>query len=140
MHSGSDEFSEEYQPVLFNIEVALTSVYQEGAEMTDWEAEQAISNLIRAYQAEDRGRKPRRSNMNHLTEQAYELVRQVCEWHLGRNDELPKVRVLSSFVEERSISISEAVDCLKRIRKSIQLWHKEYGRRGYYDYVSQFLK
>lgn len=140
MQFGSDPFADEYHPVLFNIEVALVGVYGEDAEMTDWEAEQAITTLIRAYQAEQRGRKPRLSHVNRLTEQAYEVVRQVCEWHLGRTEELPEVKTLSSFVEERSVSISETIDCLKRIRKSIQLWHKEYGRRGYYDYISQFLK
>jgi hypothetical protein len=29
--------------------------------------------------------------------------------------------------------------CLKRIRKSIQLWRREGGRRGYFEVVGQFL-
>jgi len=38
-----------------------------------------------------------------------------------------------------SITLSEMVDCLKRIRRSIQMWRKEGGRRGYFDFVGGFL-
>ncbi len=32
------------------------------------------------------------------------------------------------------------IACLKRIRSSIQLWNKEGGRRGYLNFVSQFVR
>jgi type I restriction enzyme, R subunit len=37
------------------------------------------------------------------------------------------------------ITLAEIIACLKRVRKSIELWRKEGGRRGYYDFVSPFL-
>jgi hypothetical protein len=37
------------------------------------------------------------------------------------------------------IAVGDLVLCLKRIRKSIQLWRKEGGRRGYFEFVGRFL-
>jgi hypothetical protein len=32
------------------------------------------------------------------------------------------------------------VECLKRIRKSIQRWNREGGRQGYLKFVEQFVR
>ena len=132
------DFEEEYQDVLQNIEFALVQVYRDHDEMTDWEAEQAINGLIRTYTAEERGRSEPNLRLQPLAEEAYERVMAMCEWRLGRS------QLLDDAGEEvnlpvSSITLSEMVDCLKRIRRSIQMWRKEGGRRGYFDFVGGFL-
>ena len=37
------------------------------------------------------------------------------------------------------ISLEEIVAVLKRIRKSVRYWHKKAGRRGYLEYIDQFI-
>lgn len=37
------------------------------------------------------------------------------------------------------MSVEEIVGCLKRVRRSIETWNKQLGRRGYYDFVSEFI-
>lgn len=135
------KFEEEYQDVLQNIEFVLVQSYRQHEEMTDWEAEKAINGLIRTYQAEQRRRKAPNLRLNDLTEEAYDNVRAMCEWRLGRTEpqqDDDKERALTDIPVE-PLSLDEIIDCLKRVRKSIQLWHKEGGRRGYFEFVGGFL-
>ena len=129
---------EEYQDVLHNIESALVSVYREDEEMTDWEALKAVKGLIRAYTAEQRNRSQPNLKLTPAAEEAYEQVKFICDWRLGR----------AHFEDESGapvdlglepLTVSEIIACLKRIRRSIEMWNKRGGRRGYFNYVDQFL-
>jgi len=132
------DFEEQYQDVLQSIEFALVQVYRDHDEMTDWEAEQAINGLIRTYTAEERGRSEPNLRLQPLAEEAYERVMVMCEWRLGRTQLLDDAGKEVNLPVE-SITVSEILDCLKRIRRSIQMWRKEGGRRGYFDFVGGFL-
>jgi hypothetical protein len=62
----------------------------------------------------------------------------MCEWRLGRrplNEDEPR----SDDPQPGELSVSEVVLCLKRIRKSVRLWHAEGGRQGYLRYIRQFF-
>jgi hypothetical protein len=37
-------------------------------------------------------------------------------------------------------TLDEIVACLKRVRTSVKRWHKSGGRRGYLDFVSQYIR
>ena len=65
---------EEFEGVLQNLEFALVQVYREHEEMTDWEAETAVSSLIRTYTAEVRRRKPPNLNLKPLVQDAHDNV------------------------------------------------------------------
>lgn len=45
------------------------------------------------------------------------------------------------FLEEmqKSYSLAEIQQCLKQLEKSVKLWNKEHGSRGYLNFISQFL-
>lgn len=129
---------EEFQDVLQNLEFALVQVYRVHDDITDWEAETAIASLIRTYNAEARKRKPPNLNLKPLEQEAYESVQAMCEFRLGRSDMANDAgETLDIPIEP--IALSDLLLCLKRIRKSIQLWRKEGGRRGYFKVVGQFL-
>jgi len=111
--------------------------------MTDYDALQAINALIRIYQAEERDRQPPALRLLPAQEAALESVQGMCELRLGR----AQLRKRTEETEETAefppmippVTLAEIIACLKRVRKSIELWQKEGGRRGYYDFVSPFL-
>ena len=61
----------------------------------------------------------------------------MCEFDLGRQS----LEMLDGDGEDLTMtspsakSIDEIVACLKRIRKSIDMWTRECGRRGYCDFI-----
>jgi hypothetical protein len=132
------KLEEEFEDVLQNLEFALVQVYRIHDEMTDWESETAVASLIRTYTAEERGRKPPNLRLKPLEQEAYDNVQAMCELRLGRSQLRDDSGEGIDFFGE-PIAVSDLVLCLKRIRKSIQLWRKEGGRRGYFEFVDQFL-
>ena len=131
-------FEDEYLDVLQNIEFAIVNIYRQNAELTDYDVDKVLDALIRAYRAEDQ---PGRSSMRTLSltaEQVYESVRLVCEWRLGREG--------TEFKGGRSqedtpvpVTVEEIIACLKRIRKSVAMWNKHGGTRGYLQYIDMFI-
>ena len=132
------EFEEEYQDVLHNIETALVQAYREHDEMTDWDALTAVNGLIRTYTAEERSRKTPTLRLAPLAQEAYDGVQLMCEWRLGRGHMADEAgQAIDMGIKPKTVA--EIVACLKRIRKSIELWQKEGGRRGYFNFISQFI-
>ena len=134
----SEKFDEKYMDVLQNIEFALVQEYNAHPEMTDWDALQALNALLRGYQAEARSQPLPAMKLTPLHEKIYNAVRTMCEWRMGR-EPMPDEHgepVDAGFTNK---TVEEIVACLKRIRRSVEMWNKELGRRGYYDFVSNFV-
>jgi hypothetical protein len=124
--------------VLQNIEFGIIRVYREHPEMTDWDVLSAIEGLIRVYNAEIKGRQIKAPALPPLAQRVYESARTMCELRLGRETLLDQDdRPVD--LDMPSLSLDEVIACLKRIRKSINLWTREGGRQGYLTYVSQFI-
>ena len=68
----------------------------------------------------------------------YERCLLACEWQLGRGG-IGEAPVGGRWRDEAELTVYELVRCLKRLRKSIRLWHEQGGRRGYLSYVRQFI-
>ena len=130
---------EEYLDVFQNIEAGIVAVYRKDPELTNWDVENALDVLIRQYQAEWRGKKVREVHLStERKRDVYDLVHSFCEWHLGRaslstkdGDDFP--------LPVEPLSLEEIAAILKRIRKSVRFWHKKAGRRGYLEYIDQFI-
>jgi hypothetical protein len=129
---------EEYLDVLQNIEFAIVSVYQQHPELVDFEVEQALSALIRAYGLEQQQRTPGPAALKPLEQEVYDRVRAMCEWRLGRT-ELGGVETPRGHSAPAALSLEEVIACLKRIRKSVQKWNRRGGRQGYLQFVSGFV-
>ena len=132
-------FEDEYMPVLMGIETAITPTYHDHDEMSDWEAENAINGLIRTYTAEMRRRNSPDLNLDELETEVYERVQAICDFYLGREELESEDGETIQLDGDETYSVSEIVKCLKRIRKSIQLWRKQGGHRGYFNFVSEYL-
>lgn len=131
-------FEEEYEDVLQNIEFAIISVYRENPALLDYEVEKALNALILAYQSEQRGRAPSPVAFTPLGQQVYAAARAMCEWRLGR------AALESALLEPMPalpapLSMDELLACLKRVRKSVQVWNKREGQQGYLRFVAGFV-
>lgn len=138
-------FEDEYLDVLQNIEFALVSVYREHPEMTDWDAMEAVRGLIRTYKADREGRPAPRLRMGPVAQKAYDFVREICEWRLGRQPlELEREteqgrEAFTVDLGERILTVDEIINCLQWVFNSIERWNRQLGRRGYFEFVSQFV-
>lgn len=133
-----EKFEEKYEDVLQNIEFALVQVYRAHKEMTDWEARDAVNALIRTYKAELHRRGMPSLHLNPLAREVYDNVKGMCEWRLGREQMLEeKGRPMNLPLTPKTLD--EIIACLQRVLRSIELWQRERGRRGYYNFVSGFV-
>jgi hypothetical protein len=132
-------FEQQYEDVLQNIEFAIVGAYRENPDITDWSVEAALDALIRAYQGETSGRivpAPRLSELEHTL---YDRIQVMCEWRLGRKQLLDE-QEQPALPEIQPKTLDEIIACLKRVRTSVKRWHKSGGRRGYLDFVGQYIR
>lgn len=106
--------------------------------MTDWDALQAMNGLIRVYQAEARGKPQPELKLTSLHQEIFDGVQSICEWRLGRA-QLSDENEIPLDVEFENKTLEEIVLCLKRVRRSIEMWNKDLGRRGYFSFVSDYV-
>lgn len=135
----AERVEEKFLDVLQNIEFALVGVFREHDKLTDYGADYAIETLIKQYTAELLGRTPPPlPKFPPHEQQAYDNVRAMCEWRLGRAD--AEDGSGQEVNPGEPIALADLIACLKRIRSSIQFWTKKLGRRGYYEFVKGFVK
>ena len=132
------QFEEEYNDTLRSMELALVRVYRSDDSVLDWHVETAVNNLTRTYTAEQRKRKQPSFKMADQTKQAFANLQNTCEGWLGREQLLDETGNTIEL-DQNKLTIAEIIVCLKRIRRSINMWQKEGGRRGYFEFINQFL-
>lgn len=93
---------------------------------------------IRTYTAEQRGRKPPNLRLKPLAQQAYTDLKIACDGWLGRGPVIDEAGQMAE-VGDQALDVEEVIACLKRIRRSIEMWKKEGGRHGYFEFIDQFL-
>lgn len=131
----NDPFLEKYMDVLQNIEMTILSIYGNNPGLADHNVDKALDGLVRVYQAETRGKNPPKLKFTELEQQIYDEVNTVCDIHLGRGE--LKINGKTVAIEPRTVD--EIIACLKRIRRSVGLWTKSYGIRGYLDFITETL-
>jgi hypothetical protein len=129
---------EQYFDVLQNIETAIVTAYEGDSKLLDLDVMDALDALIRGYALEQQGAGTRESRLSVPARRVHDLARRMCEWRLGRQP-LNTGDLDEAAPPTGELSIGELVLCLKRIRKSVQLWNEQRGRQGYLDYVREFL-
>ena len=133
------EFIEQYMDVLQNIEAALIGAYDRNPNLTDTGTMYAVEALIKVYTGELRGREVAAPQFKPEEREAYDAAKAMCDFRLGRTSmEDEKGKKVEAATEP--ITLEEIIACLKRILKSINTWYKRGGRRGYYEFVRQYIK
>jgi hypothetical protein len=129
-----NKFGEKNLDVLQNIEFGIVEVYRADRSLLDIDAKDAIDALIRHYHAEEERRTPPAMTLGERAQRVFLSVQRVCELRLGRSPFPGETAELES-----GMPVSELVRCLREIQKSIPRWSRQCGRKGYLDFVSQFL-
>ena len=130
---------EEYVDILLGIEAEIVSVASEAPNLVDKNVLAAIDALIALYSTETRRVRRSRPAPTGRSGVVYERCLLVCEWQLGRKV-LARAPVGGNRRGRGELTVPELSRCLKRLRKSIRLWHKQGGRRGYLSYVREFIE
>jgi len=130
---------EEYTDVLQNIEFAIVSVHQEQPLLVDFDVDTALTALMAHYRAQAIGRAARPVRLNERAQQVYERMETMCEWRMG-NDAFVSEEMRRHGPKLATVSLDVITTCLKRIRKSVQLWNREGGRQGYLTFVGRFVR
>ena len=124
---------DEYLDVLQNIEMAIVSVYREHNDLLDYDVDKVLNLLWTEYRDEKQRRNRPAPKLSERAQLVYDRVKEMCEWRLGRKS--IKVEKGSARLQAEPTSIDEIMDCLKRIRKSVDLWNKQGGRQGYLYFI-----
>jgi hypothetical protein len=130
---------DQYTDVLQNFEFGIVMTYGNHPELADSNIIRMLEALIDKYVAEKIGRLPRLFSLSEIEQALLENVRRMCEWRLGRGTLTDSPEKAREMVTE-PITIDEIVLCLKRVLKSVKRWNENGGRRGYLDFVTQYVK
>lgn len=130
-------FEEDYQDILQNLEATIIMTWQKNPDLIDAEVETALDWLIRLYQAEIQDRSFSRP-LRGVSRQVADSVQSMCEIRLGRSPLTDEEG--NTILDIGNITVDEMIECLKRIKSSVQFWTKERGRQGYLNFVKQFIK
>jgi hypothetical protein len=128
------EIQEKNLDVLQNIEFGIIQVYRADPSLLDVDAKDAIDALVRHYHAEEERRTPPAMTLGERAQQVFLSVQTICEWRLGRSPAPGE-----TAEPESGMPVSDLVKCLREIQKSIPLWSQQGGRKGYLDFVGQYL-
>lgn len=127
-----DKFHEDNLDVLQSIEFAIIQEYRSDASLLDIDVGDAV---IRHYRAEENGRTPPFSTRcGERAQRVFLSVQRVCEWRLGRAPAPGE-----SEVTDPRLPISLLLECLREIRNSIRQWTERCGRKGYLDFVKDYV-
>jgi hypothetical protein len=134
----AEPFVEEYMDVLQNIEFALVGAYDRNPSLTDTGAMYAVESLLKVYTGELRGREVALPQFKPEERDAYDAAKAMCDLRLGRAS-MEDAKGKKVEVGGELLTLEEITSCLKRVLKSINTWYKRGGRRGYYEFVRQFI-
>ncbi len=121
--------------VLQNLEFAIVGVWREHREMTDYNALRAYEAARLFYRAEQRGQPPKTPDLTGLDATAFEAVRSMCEFRLGRVAH----STLSQEPAPAAVPLEQLVGCLQTLTKSVERNTKRGGRQGYLQFIDGFL-
>jgi len=135
----AESLIKEYEDVLQNIEFALVGAYDRNPNLADTGAMYAVETLIKVYTGELRGREVTAPQFKPEEREAYDAAKAMCDFRLGRTS-MEDEKGKKVGVGGEPLTLEEIIACLKRILKSINTWYKRGGRRGYYEFVRQFIR
>jgi hypothetical protein len=125
---------DQHLDVLQNIEFAIMQVYESAPDLIDAEVLKAIETLTRMYSAESQGKSGSSLTIRGISAEVAEQIKETCEIRLGRST----ASDIDESIEPKTLT--DIVDCLKRIQSSIKFWTQKGGRQGYLNFVQNFFQ
>jgi hypothetical protein len=131
------KFISEYEDVLQNIEASIIRVHHR-INLLDYDVMEAMDALILYYKRIDQGREATLPELSEKPGMVIAELQSICEWRMGKESTFSGAGKLPP--DSRLCTTAEILACLKRIQKSVNKWHKQYGRQGYLNFVGQYIK
>lgn len=123
--------------VLQNLEFAIVEVWRANPTMTDYTAQRAYEAARQHYRAEQQGHPPKPPALTGLDATAFEALKAMCEFRLGRQAGPPPV---AEDVPVTPITLETLIACLQELAKSVERHTRHGGRQGYLQFIDGFLK
>lgn len=125
---------EENIDVLQNLEFVVVRLWRRHPEMSDHVALRAYEATRERYRAEARGHSPKPCALTGLDREAYDELCAVCEFRRGGKP-LPG----DSGDPIPPIPVSQLLDCLRELCKSVERHTELGGRQGYLQFIDRFI-
>ena len=120
--------------ILQNLEFSIVSVWRAHPEMSDYTALRAYEAAFQTYRAEMRGHTPKPAGLSGLDAEAFEAVKAICEFRLGREPS-----PIPGGESVPPISLELLLDCLRELVRFVERHTKIDGRQGYLTFIDGFL-
>jgi len=131
------KFAEENLDVLQNLEFAIVEVWRAHPEMTGLLGATRLRNGPSVLSCpSNAASRPRRPPLTGLDAAAFESLKAMCEFRLGRATGPPA----DSDVPVPPIPVEKLIACLQELAKSVERHTHSGGRQGYLQFIGQFLK
>lgn len=135
----NQRIEDEYPGVLQKLEYMISAVYDKFPSLTDYEVIHLLENLISRYKYEASGREvTAKVPTKQIDAELYGVVAPLCENYLGRGKPVFQVGDETTIKVEQ-LTVDELLLCLKRLLKSAKRWNKTGGRKGYLNFIAQFM-
>jgi hypothetical protein len=122
------KWTEDKLDILQNLEFAIVQTWRRHPEMTDHVAHRAYETAFDLYRGEMRGGRSRPQNLTGVDIDAFEALKAMCEFRLGRGPgPVPGVEKI------RGIPIELLVECLRELRKVRRTPHQNERKTGVSD-------
>lgn len=131
------KWREENLDVLQNLEFAIVEVWRAHPEMTDYSAQRAYEAARQFYRAEQRGLPAKPPALSGLDATAFEAVKAMCEFRLGRD---PGPAAAAADIPVTPVPLEILLGCLQELAKSVERHTRSGGRQGYLQFIDGFLR
>jgi hypothetical protein len=128
------KWTEDKLDILQNLEFSIVTVWRAHREMTDYVAQRAYEAAFQLYRAELRGHTPKTPVLTGLDARAFDALKAMCEFRLGRGS---SPAVGPDLVP--AITVEVLVNCLRDLGKSVERHTHTGGRQGYLTFIDGFL-
>jgi hypothetical protein len=126
---------EENLDILQNLESAVVNIWRRHREMSDYTAARAYEAVFELYRAEARGHQPKPCSLTGLDLEVFDALKIICEYRLGRG----KISGDDSSEPVPPVPVDTLLDCLRKLRKSVERHTKQGGRQSYLTFIDGFL-
>lgn len=121
--------------LLQNLEFAVIQVWRANPDLSDSAVLRAYESAFQWYKDELRGHAPKPPALRGLEADTLAAVIGMCEARLGRSGS----NTLGSG-DIAPVEVSEIVDALRKLIKSVERLGRTGGRQGYLRFISEFIR
>lgn len=115
--------------ILHTLETVVLQQYRKNPALTDYEVLRAYETTIMFYTAQQKNQDPKLVALSPLEQTLYDSISITCRECVDGK----------GIFRSEPVGVDVIIACLKRLRKSVNMWTKNYGRQGYLNYIRNFI-